>query len=776
VRDAVQLDSPGPVAAWRTDIPRRLATIGEPCAAPPPPVAPRRASQLVCQDLTSRRTASPSTAGRYSAMVYIESNVIRQTMNDMATYDVFLSYARADSTFASHLAEQMQLAFRAKAKRRLRLFFDQRDIATAADWQRRIDASLQRSSVLIAVLSPYYFVSPWCGREWDYFMQLERDRSFHFDARMQRTLIFPVWQDRSVDSRTADAQSRRRIRDAAARQHIDFTRIEPSSDEFRRLCDNLADDVWAELQRLQKIIKANATEGPVKRPLEVDSPEQPIVATRYGRDRGRFLTLLADAVNVTIIGITNENLAESLEQALIRKRERKGEQAFWQSMRITFLAEELLPYVNDEISVQVPDLNDALSERRSRAGFGKRAVMSFLLRANKPNRWSLHEYSYMLPFTGVLFGMPDGSRLVQISSGRPGRGLDDHLFWEFEDRVDQYFTETFQQIVKDSHEQNEVILVGSPNDDSSKFYCRGAKFRRSAMIEGANATDWLPAIIVATWRVSNGVALPLLQVNTRLNSTREIGKVSHVSGYINQADYFSEHSRKPGNAMESEYILSPSIAANAVRRELREELRLADTAEPVLFSTLPFYYPDKENLYFYLFSLCVPSTVTFPPIAEMHSWLVPELLRVREHQVICGVQSLLEERELQPQQREAATDIAALNLLLHGHAEVAERLRRWSPEDEGPDDDLRAVVAELVVRTKASKYSAGTQLALSGLAGLQYREFFAAILPLYSQIGVPGAEECLLRLNEDEVTASAIARLAFLYHDEATMMSLPLEL
>jgi hypothetical protein len=95
-------------------------------------------------------------------------------MSEMS-YDIFLSYAHTDRAFATCLVEQMRPAFKNRARRQPRIFFDAREIATAADWRRRIHVSLERSEVLVAVLSPDYFSSQWCGREWDYFIRRERD-------------------------------------------------------------------------------------------------------------------------------------------------------------------------------------------------------------------------------------------------------------------------------------------------------------------------------------------------------------------------------------------------------------------------------------------------------------------------------------------------------------------------------------------------------------------------------------------------------------------------
>ena len=41
----------------------------------------------------------------------------------------------------------------------------------AEDWRRRLSTELARCKVLVPVVSPRFFASPWCGREWEVFEQ-----------------------------------------------------------------------------------------------------------------------------------------------------------------------------------------------------------------------------------------------------------------------------------------------------------------------------------------------------------------------------------------------------------------------------------------------------------------------------------------------------------------------------------------------------------------------------------------------------------------------------
>lgn len=705
--------------------------------------------------------------------------------NGSPEYDVFLSYARADDENRQHvtrLIQAMQRVFRSHTGHPLRIFIDKQEIATAQVWEKRILSALRRSSVMVAIISPSYFTSEWCGREWDYFRSLERERSVRLGIATYATLIFPVaLQDLDRVLRPSDAM-RRRMQEAAARQYVDFKAVSPDDPQFEDLVSKLVDDI------IDVLLGLDDGAGPVGDAAadayelggaEVSTSaalESPTITTRYGRDREQFIKLLSEAINVTLIGVTNDRLAESLQEALTRKRRKLGPDAFWESIRVVFLNDSLLPLVNDDLLIQFPSRDQALRERAQKAGLGKRAMVSFLLRANQPDKWTLYSYSYLLPFVGALFGMADGSKLVQIATGRPRRGISEHLFFQFVDRADQYFASAFQEVIEHSQEENEVVLVGAPANHTAGFYCRGARFRRGVMLDGMNTRDWLPAVIVVTWRYQRGLAVPLLQVNTIHNSTREIGKVSHLSGYVNQQDYVGQHDDRAEPGVESEFILSLQTAQNAVARELREELRVEVEADrPRLDKTLRFYYPDKENLFFYLFELQLPPRAHFPPNAEIHSWAIGELLRVRDHQVLCNVLNLLEQETLTPKQIEIAAQILDLNLILHERGVLGARLIGALQGSNGDLGDLTVEVGQLVEQTRYSRYSSGYELRITGLAGLQYREFFSSILPLYAKIGVPEAEDHLRRVMANDAMTAALEGLMTLYSDESKMMTLPLE-
>ncbi len=84
-------------------------------------------------------------------------------------YDFFVSYARKDNAtgwitnFVDELlAEHQQFA----AGRELVPFFDKNDIGAGADWQHTLTDGIAHSKLFVAFISPNYFASEWCRKEW----------------------------------------------------------------------------------------------------------------------------------------------------------------------------------------------------------------------------------------------------------------------------------------------------------------------------------------------------------------------------------------------------------------------------------------------------------------------------------------------------------------------------------------------------------------------------------------------------------------------------------
>ena len=477
-----------------------------------------------------------------------------------------------------------------------------------------------------------------------------------------------------------------------------------------------------------------------------------------------FISLLSQAENVTIVGFTNESLASMLRTALARKREailRSDE--CWSSIRVVFLGEELLDWVNDERGY--PDRDEARLLRHRLGVFGRRTVRVFLRGLPRHVSWHMYDSPHLSPLIGTLFEMPDGRRIVQLLFRRRLRNSSDHLYLEFEDTRGHYFSAMFDEIVQSSVDDNRLAPVGSVLGE--RFRVLETKYRWSVLRDGLGAQGWLAMVLVVTWRVRNGQAEPLLQLRTHLNATRELDRLTHLAGHIMQDD-----PAVPG----MEFGLDDAIPRAAAQRRVQMETGPIDTGELMPLTTGTYFHHDKEHLFFFVYSCRLPDGLELWPQAEMSPVSVPQLLSIRRNQVLRNALSLCNDPPVRRQVRTDAFEIVALNLVLHDFADSAQKLRDAAAARAA---DFGAIVAELgklEEQTRQTWPGFEGETELYGLSGLQFREFYTALLPFYASAGVPGAAEHLMLIEEDEIKRAAVARLSQIYHDQQVMKSIPIEL
>ena len=95
---------------------------------------------------------------------------------DADLYDCFVSYARADNAggWISGFVEALRAEHgKFSGGRALTCFFDKHNIGSLDDWEHRIHEGLSKSRLFLAFLSPAYFASEWCRREWHTWIDLE---------------------------------------------------------------------------------------------------------------------------------------------------------------------------------------------------------------------------------------------------------------------------------------------------------------------------------------------------------------------------------------------------------------------------------------------------------------------------------------------------------------------------------------------------------------------------------------------------------------------------
>jgi hypothetical protein len=486
--------------------------------------------------------------------------------------------------------------------------------------------------------------------------------------------------------------------------------------------------------------------------------------TGYVVNGEHFTRLLAEAANATIVGFTNEKLASMLRTALDRKRAAlQRPDACWDSLRIVFLSDKLLDLVNDERR-EYPSQEEALRRRREAAMHGRRTVSVFL-RGLPAGRWTTYESNYLPPLVGTLFEMPNGRRIVQLLIRRPQRAAEDHLYLQMEDTQGHYFSAAFEEIVHSSVDDNKVVPVGAPA--AERFRVTSTRYRQNVLKDSSRATGWLPLVLVITWRTRGGRAEPLLQLRTQLNAARELDRLSHLSGHILEDD----RARLP------DFGLEDAVPLRAARRRVQMETSEEDSGVLRPVGTSSYIHPDKENLFFFVYSCEFPEGFQPSGQAEMYPVSVPELLSIRENQALRLALQLCESPPMRGKARTDAFEIAGLNLTLHGYSEVARRMTNARSHGSAGIARVTPEIRELEAQTTQTWPGLErSEVALMGLPGLQYREFFSLLLPYYESVGVAGAADHLRIIKEDEIAKQAVERLAELYHDESVMESIPFEL
>jgi hypothetical protein len=178
---------------------------------------------------------------------------------------------------------------------------------------------------------------------------------------------------------------------------------------------------------------------------------------------------------------------------------------------------------------------------------------------------------------------------------------------------------------------------------------------------------------------------------------------------------------------------------------------------------------------FFVFTLELPGWFQFPRQAEMHHFPITELMAVRRNQVLRSAVRVCR-ATLSRRARLAAAEIVALNLTLHGEDRLAAEFLAWAEGRAAQSHNTVQKIRRLEKKTRQTWSSGGRVIQLTGLSGLQYREFFTLLLPLYAKAGVPGAAEQSALIQQDEPMRHAMSRLSALYQDEDLMTSFPMEI
>jgi hypothetical protein len=501
------------------------------------------------------------------------------------------------------------------------------------------------------------------------------------------------------------------------------------------------------------------------------SPLQ-VTAGLVGNKPDRFIELLADSAEATVVGFDNELLEPALRAALKLKRDRLNDpNAFWRSLEIVFLGEPLLDYLDEhEVS---PDRLVALRERRRAMTKTRRAVQLLLRRTDRPG-WTVSESPFMPAFTGSLFVLPDSRHVVQLIVRRPAartRGAD-QVYIEFDDLPDEYFTTAFRRVVERGITENRPVPVGNPF--GSTFVCTETFNRDAVLIP--DRQDWLPMVLVVTTQRRRGQVAPVLQLRTEELAVREVGTVSHLSRHI----YQEETSPLPARTISAPSSFDAKSDCALRAAQLRVQIETGDDTPPDIRELITGKYvnPNTDNLFFFVYSLDLPEEMRLWPASEMYHFSLDELVNIRAHQALRVAAEICKITDRPGKFWSTAVELATLNLALHNYGDLGERLTRMAGGTPKALASLSADIESLISSTAPVRSSSGGDMEIVGLSGWQYREFYTVLVPQYGKVGVPGASEELHRISKISTSRvkNVLTRVTSLYQDEDLLRSIPIEL
>lgn len=111
------------------------------------------------------------------------------------SFECFFSYARHDggdrlNRFVSDLREKLRLHKTLPLEEAI--FFDGASIDAGAPWKTTLSTALRTSRVFLAICSPNYINSDYCGKEFQVFLERYRAYERHTDRRTPPNLIIPI--------------------------------------------------------------------------------------------------------------------------------------------------------------------------------------------------------------------------------------------------------------------------------------------------------------------------------------------------------------------------------------------------------------------------------------------------------------------------------------------------------------------------------------------------------------------------------------------------------
>jgi hypothetical protein len=98
------------------------------------------------------------------------------------------------------------------------VFFETHEIRSMDDWEAKIVTGLRQSRMMVAVLSPSYFQSAFCRREWEIYVETELALALPGDG------ITPIYvvKHPAFEADPVEKELRHWIKDLRRRQYIEW--------------------------------------------------------------------------------------------------------------------------------------------------------------------------------------------------------------------------------------------------------------------------------------------------------------------------------------------------------------------------------------------------------------------------------------------------------------------------------------------------------------------------------------------------------------------------
>lgn len=188
-------------------------------------------------------------------------------------FDIFISYARDDNAAPGHWVKQFRdkLAadFLARSGKKLNVFFDTESVHPGHVLSGRLKDVLNKSSIFLPLLSPCYLSSPWCRREFLYFLEhagelIVNNKSRITPVRVRAYGHYYPEEDESIEevNRITGFINEREIIYADFFQEL--LPMGPEEKAFEERIAKLSESLYKQLKELKKAVRMQENTCPFK--------------------------------------------------------------------------------------------------------------------------------------------------------------------------------------------------------------------------------------------------------------------------------------------------------------------------------------------------------------------------------------------------------------------------------------------------------------------------------------------------------------------------------